>query len=301
VDEVHCISYTKKAGFTYEDATVLLTAIKQNTLSMMSEHTKTIISRFGLNQLMGSIYPFILNRNFLIGCYDNDVHLQQYLIEFVKEAFSATLTYAQLRSIIPKFEFNYQILLDCLAYGSKINHSSLYRKNMNNLIYIREKKQNRLKLFHIPIDEKEKSDFVSNTSSRALAHALTFYDIHPNSDFACIMDMFGRKYLAGPSGTAVLINILLFDLVKIPNTPLNKALLLAWVIVDYIPYYHTLPEILLTFTYEMPPSMGPKYTLEQDPVQYTLNLLKIYANISFNKQISVKPMYAHLDDSDSDS
>ena len=31
VDEVHRISYTKKAGFTYEDATVLLTAIKHNT------------------------------------------------------------------------------------------------------------------------------------------------------------------------------------------------------------------------------------------------------------------------------
>jgi hypothetical protein len=260
----------KKPGFSDADAVLLYGFITADMT--LSDRVKRILGS-RINQMMGSIYYLMFHKDFLVGSFDKELKLQNKLVNFFEEAFNAILTYHEIRELIPKMPENVFVMIDCLVYGSKANHSSLYRRNMLNLVYVREKMET-LDLHLIRGDDLYNLNYVEDSDTQVIAKGSSYYNVRDNSDFALTMKMFKRKYIAGPSGSCILLNTLVFDFLGYPETHLNKAQLLGWVIADYIPYFHTLTEILMSYCYEMDPSMGRRYNLCVDPVKYSVDLLK---------------------------
>ena len=90
------------------------------------------------------------------------------------------------------------------------------------------------------------------------------------------MQKYNKKYLGGPSGSAALLYIMLFDFYNIIDSKKNNIMLLGLIIADYIPYWHTTNEILLTSYPEMKNKNIKKYTLKKNALDYSYNLLKPY-------------------------
>lgn len=61
------------------------------------------------------------------------------------------------------------------------------------------------------------------------------------------------------SGSVILQNDLAFKLLNIKETRKNQLLILCSSIADYIPYYHSLTEILISYSHEL----NIKYTLDK--------------------------------------
>lgn len=79
----------------------------------------------------------------------------------------------------------------------------------------------------------------------------SWYKVEADMFFSKLLTTYNRPYLAGPSGSAVLAYILVFVLLKFERNEQNHMLLLSCITADYVPYYHTITEILLTYTYEV--------------------------------------------------
>lgn len=72
----------------------------------------------------------------------------------------------------------------------------------------------------------------------------------------------------------------------------NKIKIFAIGIADYIPYSHTLTEILMSYSNEL----GIEYTLDMDPVVSAINILDKFVNInSFSIFIKEKYIQAKQD------
>lgn len=95
--------------------------------------------------------------------------------------------------------------------------------------------------------------------------------------YAKIMDKSRQPYLAGPSGSTAILYITLFDFYGFPETKENKILLLCVIIADYIPLWHTLPEILLSSNVELN-KYAPSYKLTNNAVDYVYKIIKEYIN-----------------------
>ena len=54
-------------------------------------------------------------------------------------------------------------------------------------------------------------------------------------------------------------------------------------VADFVPAFHSLPEILVTYMYELP-EISFKYNLSIDPVEYTKYITKKYLNLSMTKK-----------------
>jgi hypothetical protein len=50
-------------------------------------------------------------------------------------------------------------------------------------------------------------------------------------------------------------------------------------VADYVPLWHTIPEILLSFNAEIQNIDIPHYKIENDPVDYVVNIIKPYIHI----------------------
>jgi hypothetical protein len=94
------------------------------------------------------------------------------------------------------------------------------------------------------------------------------------SPYAEIMKTNKTDYIGGPSGSTGLIYITLFHFYDFPFTYKNKIMLLGLLIADYIPLWHTIPEILLLAYPEFKDPSIKKYSLDKNAVVYSIHLLK---------------------------
>lgn len=256
-----------KPGFTKEEATNIfnevLTKDEDIVFSQMSE-TK-------FHQIMGSFYSFTINTNFILGIIEGNETLKKILMERIKKLFCLPNSYTDWDNIKTLLiNENKWLYLDVFAYCSNCPQS-LYRRNMLNLPYIR-KKVSDIKAIapekcHKNIMNKETSKIVKGDS---------WYFVENDTFFAKILNEFHRKYIAGPSGSAVLAYIFIFTFLNFEKTLLNKIMLLSCIIGDYIPYYHSLTEILMTYTFEIDDEIDQKYDLSIDPVTFAKKLIKPY-------------------------
>jgi len=185
-------------------------------------------------------------------------------------------------------------LLDFVVYGISPNLDSLYRKNLANNLYIREK-DFAYKTALISPDNLKQGDYTKDSGLDRIMMGNAFYKINENSVFALLMKKFGRKYQAGPSGSCILMHVLLFDLVKIEKSISNRILLLGCCIGHYVPYFHSLPEILLSYSNEIFPDFE-KYKLNDDPVVYAVNVLTRRGLRGLESTVPIRPLPAFLQD-----
>jgi hypothetical protein len=172
-------------------------------------------------------------------------------------------------------------IFDIIIYGGNSNKDlSLYKKNLTYLDFIKKKVnpdnknnpknlQNFYKCNKSAISENKYKDF-------KIYDTKNIYDIENHSPYSEIMKEYGEPYLGGPSGSASILFISLFEFYGYPKNKVNKIMLLCLIIADYIPLWHTLPEILLSTNIEMESMTIPTYTINKEPVNYVYNIIKNY-------------------------
>ncbi len=171
-------------------------------------------------------------------------------------------------------------LFNIIIYGSNNEENmSLYKKNLVYFDFIKKS---------VPKDKKNKSSILKkikecnkssitdeNYNEYSIYDARNFYEIDKKMPFAKIMNKSGQLYLGGPSGSTSILYISLFDFYSFPATKENKIMLLCIIIADYIPLWHTLPEILLSSNIELN-AYFPNYEITDNPVDYVDSIIKDY-------------------------
>ena len=172
-------------------------------------------------------------------------------------------------------------IFDIIIYGGHSNKDlSLYKKNLTYLDFIKKKVtsdcknnpknlQSFYKCSKSAISENKYKDF-------KIYDAKNIYDIEKHSPYSEIMKEYGEPYLGGPSGSASILFTVLFEFYGYPKNKTNKIMLLCLIIADYIPLWHTLPEILLSTNIEVESETTPSYTINKESVHYVYSIIKNY-------------------------
>jgi hypothetical protein len=171
-------------------------------------------------------------------------------------------------------------IFNIIIYGNNDDDNmSLYKKNLVYFDFIKqslpEEKKNK-DAYLKKIKYCNKSITNNDYNDYSIYDARNFYKIDKKMPYAKIMNSYNQPYLAGPSGSTSILYINLFDFYFFPKTKDNKILLLCLIIADYIPLWHTLPEILLSANIELTSYNIPNYTLDKDAVDYILPIIKPY-------------------------
>lgn len=175
-----------------------------------------------------------------------------------------------------KEKATYNFFIFDLIYGADNNIKSIYRDNLGNMNFFRDRltnfkhnKQNYKKL-----NECNKSIIDSNDYEKyGIYNSTERYKINSMSPYAKLMKTNKNTYIGGPSGSTGLMYIMLFHFYNYPFTYKNKIMLLGVLIADYVPLWHTISEILLLAYPEFKDPKIKKYTLDQNPVLYSVKLL----------------------------
>jgi hypothetical protein len=88
------------------------------------------------------------------------------------------------------------------------------------------------------------------------------------------MKDYGRYNETGPSGTTQIYLTFVFDFLGVKKNRKNLELLLLCLIVDFVPIYHSLTEILIVFSQDIKKKFGyTLYTIDQNPVEWLIKSL----------------------------
>jgi len=267
-----------KIGFSNEEYDKIINFIdlseKQNLFDYLMNKFHKVSS--ALNNLSEPTYAFYhININ---------KKLQYEFINEVKKLFSAeNITWNFFKNIYLSIQDNsdrnnFNFFMYDLIYERKKGINSLYRNNLGNMGFIRNKIMTEIKneksLKKLNKCNKDVNDF-ENYKNYGIYDSSSIYEIKGSSPYAIIMNKYNEPYLGGPSGSTAVLYISLFTFYEYPETLKNKILLLGVLIADYIPLWHTLPEILIIAYPEIKSKGVPVYNLSKDPIKYSRDVLKI--------------------------
>jgi hypothetical protein len=189
-------------------------------------------------------------------------------------------SYTKITNKNLKYNYNFFVFDIIFVIDKDDKNYSIYRKNLINMDFFRTKKNNNKidsKKYLKNLNKCTKSIIGNNTYKKyGIYTSKKKYKISFNSPYAKIMQFYNKKYIGGPSGSASLLYIMLFEFYNIMDSKKNNIMLLGLIIADYIPLWHTINEILLTSYPEMKNKNIKKYTLKKNALNYSYNLLKPY-------------------------
>jgi hypothetical protein len=261
---VNDITMISKPGFTKKEAS----KIYDDVLKYDEDHIFSQIQDTKFHQIMGSFYTFLMNPTFILGVLEKNQSLKDTLMKRIKKAFCLPEDYNDwdnLKSLL--IDNNKWLYLDVFTFCSNCPES-LYRRGMLNLPYIRNKVYDTKDIDAIVPDQCHAN--AVNDKGNLLVKANSWYVVKDDTFFAKILKSYDRAYISGPSGSAVLAYIFVFTFLDFKPSFENKIKLLSCIIGDYIPYYHSLTEILMTYTFEI----DQQYDLSIDPVTFAKKLIK---------------------------
>lgn len=95
-----------------------------------------------------------------------------------------------------------------------------------------------------------------------------------NTFVESIFNLYDRKLIGGLSGSAFYLYFLIIKILgeKPSKTVLYKIICIA--ILDYVPMWHSLEEILMTFSVDIKEAGYPEYKLDVDPLVYFKDILR---------------------------
>ena len=229
-----------------------------------------------LMQITGTIYSFSSSEPLYKMAIKRDKKLSKQMVEIYNDLFGDNITkFEDLEKIATKSEGNWFIPL-LYIYGQKYRTNIVTAGLNYDKVYIREALG-----YSRPITKK---DIIINdiTNTKCLKNQFTernivrgdsYFKIVKNGVFKNVMDKHKREIISGYSGSCVLIYNLIFNLLKIlPKTQKNEALTLFMVLADFYPIYHSISEILVTYTRDA--KHLKHYNLNQNELVYLKRLLK---------------------------
>ena len=115
-----------------------------------------------------------------------------------------------------------------------------------------------------------------------ITYGRNWYPVNKTSIQNAIFDMYERKNTesagihptvnAGYSGSTFMWINFVYNLMGVPKSNLIDKYLLAAIVSDFVPIYHSLPEVLIVFSQEIL-TREKRYTLNQIPIEYLYNYL----------------------------
>ena len=266
-----------KIGFTQYEFEKIIDIVMKKDKQQLTKYldTKLLKVTAAINNLCEPEYT-IYHVNF------NKQLQKKFIIHFEKILLVKHITwneimkyYVSLKNKADKQMYNFFVF--DLIYGADKKVDSIYRDNLGNMNFFR----NRLTTFdhnknnYIKLTECNKSIISDDTHSKyGIYNSTERYKISPQSPYAKIMRTNKQKYIGGPSGSTSVMYITLFQCYNYPFTYKNKIMLLGLLIADYVPLWHTIPEILMSAYPEFNDTNIKPYTLNENSVLYSIQLLK---------------------------
>lgn len=226
--------------------------------------------------VMGATYEFMSKfrpgfQDFVLYCIDSNKNLRKIVESRIKKLLCLpdSITWKKIKELVGDSKPNMDIYLSMIVDVVNCPESN-FRRNLAKAPYIRSSAGDNIYTQNPKLENNCHKDITRNSKALVVT-ANTWYNID-GTFFQNIMNYYNRPSISGPSGSIILQNDLAFKLLNIKETRKNQLLILCCSIADYIPYYHTLTEILISYSHEL----NLKYTLDKDPVEFTTKLLKKY-------------------------
>jgi hypothetical protein len=260
-------------GFTEHELKMIFKYIDDNDRDKLYDYLNDKILKVNaIHRILSVKYTFyFINKN---------PKLQKRFLQHLKTLFlfDTKIEWNDFEIYKDDSSFN-KFLFQILIYGGN-NMSSIYLKNLGYSPFIRKniQKKTRDNLQNISKCNKSIVSVKQDYRKYSIYNAKSIYEITTQLPYAMIMNKFNQPILSGPSGSTALIYIFLFQFMHLPNTRKNKIMLLGLLIGDFVPLWHTIPEILLNANVELTKNEKTisSYHLQENAINYVSKLLKPY-------------------------
>jgi hypothetical protein len=170
-----------------------------------------------------------------------------------------------------------QLLGDLLANEGR-THSSLLLRIHRQTPYIRRQRPAGTHsdyTYVAPCSGYSRRFVTGDPCNQEIVESDQWYDLK-DTVFIHLMNKYGRDAIAGPSGSTRQWMNFVFELLGVEPTRKNLKLLLLCIISDFIPHFHTLPEILMVFSVEAANyiEISNPFTIDQDPREWVRAFVK---------------------------
>lgn len=266
-------NYLIKPGLSKSVSLRVIRYIKEKEYSKVKQLLK---GTENYHAVMGAIYEFQSKfrprfQEFILYCIDTNKNLKKLIEKRIKKIFCLpkSISWQTIKQIVGTKKSNMDIYFSMILDAIDCPESN-FRRNLAKASYIRSCPTCDYEM-HIkdPKDPENCHKDITNNPKAEVITANTWYNIN-GTFFQNIMNYYGRESIAGPSGSVIILYDFVFRILNIKETRKNKLLVLCCSIADYIPYYHSLTEILISFSNEI--KLG--YTIDKDPVNFTVKILK---------------------------
>jgi len=235
-------------------------------------------------QIMGALYKFPTDPQYIKAVIDSDADLQAQIMEAIRLFFRVpdTMSYQDYSQIINE---SYTHWFYPWVYTFLFNRKPNFihqMKSADDSVYLRKviEKTTSTKdytLFKKTIGAvKCKADNFLNYDNQAdlkLVAGNTYVTPRDNGVWYNTLRSYKKEMIAGPSGSAVFIYQNVFDISKILTKNVdNEIMLLMAILADYTGFYHSTTEILQVYSEES--QIIPKYTLDMNDVDYINKLMQ---------------------------
>lgn len=271
IDDKNGNKIIKNMGFSEQEINQIIEFIKNEN----EEGFKTLTFLKDKIHSTTTCIPRLNNESFIFLCTLNDDRLFNEFLNKLKLIYNLPEDFDKTKFIelYNNNKANSKRIFEVLV--TKILHTSnnviaIYQLNYSNEIFSRKRKnlqnleisnslENKYKCFddiqQPQIDKKFEIYSIDN-----------YYDIS-NTFTKIIFDYYNRTSISSISGSSYFLYFLLFKILKYEKTKDNLAKLLCITVLDYVPLWHSLEEILLTLSSEFK-GIFPKYYINQDPLEY---------------------------------
>jgi hypothetical protein len=227
-------------------------------------------SRGQFEVLMGAMYKFTMDDRFLRILVNSDVDLQDKFMRNVRTVYCLPddYTYEQLHEDAQDDSMFWDALIKILTLSPARTTS-----HASGLAFLTRRPKTDGALI-----VAEASILGCHVFGDDVTHLVTgsnWYGVSNHSLFyRSVWERYHRPILAGSSGSTLLLYNLTFHILNIfPETPETVVLLLAIIVAQYVPLYHTLVEVLMELSDVLP----RRYTMDKNPSQFCLKLFRDYS------------------------
>jgi len=256
-----------KQGFSSDESLKIINLICSVNYN---KYILKIGKKYNFHQIMGAFYGLTNLRNHLDYIeykITKSLKLQNYFMTQLKKNFNLPSS-IEWNTVKEWLKDNEQLYYEILSIGINCPES-IYRRGIKDFPFIRNKINERI-LYHPQTNNDCHSSLVKNGTY--ITKGSSFYQIDKNMFYHKILSHYKRPIQAGPSGSSIASFLLVFLFVDLEKTKKNMLKLLLCIIADYVPYFHSLTEILMTYSFEI----GLKYKIDKDPVKKVKEWMNIY-------------------------
>jgi hypothetical protein len=237
-----------------------------------------------LLQLMGALYKFPTDPQYIKAVIDNDPALQREFMTAIQQFFRVPLSmrYEEYSRIInDSYTHWFYPWVYTFLFNRKPNFIH-QMKSADDSIYLRKviektTSTKNYKLYTQPIDyvrcKAENFNNYDNKSQLQLVEGKTYVTPRDNGVWYNTIRIFGKEMIAGPSGSTVFIYQNIFEISKVfDKNEYNEIMLLMSILADYTGFYHSTTEILQVYCSEA--ESIPAYYLDMNDVDYIHDLMR---------------------------